>query len=82
MPDDNSLDRPQVARKAPETVATTNRINLALPFSRIETHEPSKELAELASIVATLAEIVNRLEPGDASDALRERARTLAAHLD
>jgi hypothetical protein len=62
-------------------VAPTNRINVAFPFSRIQTHEPSRELGELAAVVAELAAIVQRLSPGTDSEALREHAQALAAQL-
>jgi hypothetical protein len=54
---------------------------VALPFSKIQTHEPSQELAELAAVVADLAEIVERLAPGVDGKRLREHARRLAAWL-
>jgi hypothetical protein len=68
-------------RGAPEVVAPTNRINVALPFSRIQTHEPSRELGEVAAIVAELAVIVGELAPGDRTKAICERMRALSARL-
>jgi hypothetical protein len=62
-------------------VAPTNRINVALPFSKIQTHEPSKELAELATVVAQLAAVVEKLAPGAGAKELRERALTVVAQL-
>ena len=47
----------------------------------IQTHEPSKELGELAEIVAGIAAIVQRLAPGTDSETLHQRAQTLAAQL-
>jgi hypothetical protein len=68
-------------RSAPEVVAPTNRINVALPFSKIQIDEPSKELGELAAVVAELAAAVERVAPGEKSRRLRERAEEVVAKL-
>ena len=81
MPADDPGEQPPKRRSAPEVVAPTNRINVALPVSMIQTHEPSKELGELAEIVAGIAAIVQRLAPGTDSETLHQRAQTLAAQL-
>ena len=47
-------------KQAPGVVAPTTRVNLALPFSKITVEEPGKDLAELASIVAALAAVMER----------------------
>ena len=62
-------------------MAPTNRINVALPFSKIQTDEPSKELGELAAIVAELASVVERLAPGEPAKEVQEHARRLAARV-
>jgi hypothetical protein len=54
MTEDNPRDATRAARTAPEVVAPTNRVNVAFPFSTITLQEPSKELAELAALVADL----------------------------
>jgi hypothetical protein len=68
-------------RHAPEIVVPTNRINVAFPFSRIETHEPSKELRELAEVVAKLASLTADLTPTQERRELLQRAQTLAQKL-
>ena len=63
----------------------TNKVTVALPFSKITVEEPNKELAELAVIVAELAALVEagaaepeatqlppvRLRPGRAAPIIR-----------
>jgi hypothetical protein len=60
-------------------VAPIQRVNLALPFSTITVHEPSKEVAELSSIVAGLLTALENGSPGEAITELRQRAEALAA---
>ena len=67
------------ARSAPEVVAPTNRVNVALPFSHLHVEESSKDLAELAAVVTDLVSIVQGLTSSTEIEALRERAETLAA---
>jgi hypothetical protein len=62
-------------------VALTNRINVALPFARIEVAEPSKEVAALASIVLDLITVVEASVPDGKVRELRERAQALHAQL-
>ena len=81
MPDCDRGHEPSSTRRAPEVVAPTNKINVALPFSKILTHEPSGELGELATIVAGLASLVERLTPGTQSRKLHEHAQKLAEQL-
>jgi len=54
MVDGDSSVQPQELRSAPEVVAPTNRVNIALPFGNIHVEEASKDLAELAAITAEL----------------------------
>lgn len=68
-------------RPVPEVVAPTNRVNVALPFSSLRVEESSKDLAELAAVVADLTEIVEGLAPGPKMRRLRERARVLTNRL-
>ena len=72
-------DREKGGRSA--FVAPSNRINVALPFSKIQTQEPSHELAELAAIVAELTRAVKRLAPNAEADAINDRAQALAYRL-
>lgn len=69
-------------RQAPGVVAPTTRVNLALPFSRITVEEPGKDVAELASVVAALAAVLERTatEVPEMPE-LRKRAEALAARL-
>ncbi len=78
---DHPGEQPQRTRSAPDVVAPTNRINVALPFSKIQTLEPSKELGELAEVVAGLAAILEDVAPGKESKKLHDHAKRLAAQL-
>jgi hypothetical protein len=72
----------QVTRSRPaRVVMPTNRVNLALPFSKITIEEPAKELAELAAIVAELAAAVDVVVAEPDATQLRERAQALAVRL-
>ena len=78
----NTASRPPELRRAvPEVVAPTNRVNVALPLSKITVQEPSEELAELAAVVAALADSLAELAPGERTTKLRKSARALAARL-
>lgn len=64
---------------APRVVAPTNKVNVALPFSKITVEEPSKDFRELAAIVAALAAAMERVMTEPEVTKLRERADVLAA---
>jgi hypothetical protein len=64
---------------APRVVAPTNKVNVALPFSKITVEEPSKEFGELAAIVAALAAAMERVVTEPDVTKLRERADVIAA---
>ena len=68
-------------RQAPAVVTPTTRVNLALPFSKITVEEPGKDLAELASMVAALAAIMERTADDPFLPGLHRRAEALAARL-
>lgn len=68
-------------RDAPAVVLPTTKVNLALPFSKITVEEPGKETAELASIVAALAAVVEKTVSDPFLPELRKRAEALAARL-
>ena len=68
-------------KQAPGVVAPTTRVNLALPFSKITVEEPGKDLAELASIVAALAAVMERTVDDPFLPELHKRAEALAARL-
>jgi hypothetical protein len=67
------------ARSVPRVVAPTNKVTVALPFSKITLEEPGKEVAELAAIVAELTAIMERVAEGPELARLRDRAEALAA---
>jgi hypothetical protein len=66
---------------APAAVTPLTKVNLALPFSKITVEEPGKELAELASVVAALAAVLERTADDPFLPELRKRAEALAARL-
>ena len=79
MAEDDSGLHPIKARSAPEVVAPTNRVNVALPFGSIHIEESSKDLAELAAVVAELVSIVEGLAPGPKVKRLREQVQAVVA---
>ena len=81
MPENAQSGQPPNPRGAPGVIAPTNRINVALPFSKIQTHEPSRELGELAAVVAELAALVEAMKPDGRTKRLREHAQKLAEQL-
>ena len=68
-------------RPAPAIATPLTRVNLALPFSKITVEEPAKELAELASVVAALAAVLERTADDPFLPELRKRAEALGARL-
>jgi hypothetical protein len=66
---------------APAVVTPLTKVNLALPFSKITVEEPGKDLAELASVVAALAAVMERTVDEPFLPELRKRAEALAARL-
>jgi hypothetical protein len=75
---------PDTARRripAPAIVTPLTKVNLALPFSKITVEEPGTELAELASIAAALAAVMERTMDDPFLPELRKRAEALAARL-
>jgi hypothetical protein len=68
-------------RPAPTVVTPLTKVNLALPFSKITVEEPGKDTAELASIVAALAAVLERTADDPFLPELRKRAEALAARL-
>ena len=68
-------------RAAPAVVTPLTKVNLALPFSKITVEEPGKEIAELASVEAALAAILERTADDPFLPELRKRAEALAARL-
>ena len=68
-------------RPVPAVVTPLTKVNLALPFSKITVEEPGKDLAELASMVAALATVMERTADDPFLPELRKRAEALAARL-
>lgn len=68
------------SRQAP-VVVPTNRVNVALPFSRIAVEEPSKELRELAAIVAELVTSMDAAAAEPDLAQLRTRGEGLGARV-
>jgi len=56
----------QIERRRPPVVIPTNKVTVALPFSKITIEEPGRELAELTAIVAELAALYNAAHRGRA----------------
>ncbi len=69
------------SRGAPEVVAPSSRVNVAFPFSQIKVEEPSRELAELASLVFELVGTMAEWVPEDHLEELSARARALRDRL-
>ena len=69
------------ARPVPTVVTPLTKVNLALPFSKITIEEPGKDTAELASIVAAMAAVMERTLDEPFLPELRKRAEALAARL-
>jgi hypothetical protein len=63
--------------ESPRVVAPSSRVNVAFPFSQIKLEEPSKELAELASLVYDLVGAMAEWVPEDRLEELRARAQVL-----
>ncbi len=80
-PDSENAALARRTTQAPAVVTPTTRVNLALPFSKITVEEPGKDLAELASIVAALAAVMERTVDDPFLPELRKRAEAFAARL-
>ena len=74
-------DVPRRARPVPTVVTPLTKVNLALPFSKISVEEPGRDTAELASIVAAMAAVMERTVDEPFLPELRKRAEALAARL-
>ena len=79
----NRQTTPTARQKAPAPAIVTplTKVNLALPFSKITVEEPGKDIAELASIVAALAAVIERTADDPFLPELRKRAEALATRL-
>ena len=79
MAEKRSADGAAHPSAAPRMIAPTNKVNVALPFSKITVEEPGKDFRELAAIVAALAAAMERVMTEPEMTQLRERADVLAA---
>ena len=68
-------------KRAPEKVTSTTHVNVALPFAKLEVHEPSEHLLALTNIVQDLVALVARTTPGAEAEALVSRAEALVDKL-
>jgi hypothetical protein len=81
MADRPSTDTARRARPVPAVVTPLTKVNLALPFSKITVEEPDGATAELASIVAALAAVMERTSDDPFLPELCKRAQALAGRL-
>lgn len=81
MPIESTSTRGTKPRTAPEVVSPSSRVNVALPFSTIHIEESSKDLAELAAVVAELASSVEGLSNDPRVKTLVAQAQAVAARL-
>ena len=68
-------------KTAPERVTSTTHVNVALPFAKLEVHEPSEHLLALTTLVQDLADLLARTTPGPDAEDLVSRAEALVARL-
>jgi hypothetical protein len=68
-------------RPGPQVSAPSNRVNVAFPFSQIKVEEPSRELADLATLVVDLLRELSEWVPEERLGELRERAERVAQRL-
>jgi len=66
---------------APEKVTSTTHVNVALPFAKLEVHEPSEHLVALTNLVQDLVALYARTTPGPEAEALALRADALVDKL-
>ena len=81
MAEEESTTVARRRRPAPAIVTPLTKVNLALPFSKITVEEPGRDTAELASVVAALAAVMERIVDDPFLPELRKRAEALAARL-
>jgi hypothetical protein len=68
-------------RPGPESVTGNTRVNLALPFSKIEVQEPSNELIELVALLSELVGALTDWVPEETLHDIRTRTEALRARL-
>ena len=72
---------PAPEKAAPERVTSTTHVTVALPFAKLEVHEPSEHLLALTTLVRDLAALLARTAPGPDAEDLVSRAAALAAKI-
>ena len=72
---------PALEKAAPERVTSTTHVNVALPFAKLEVHEPSEHLLAPTTLVQDLAALLARMAPGPDAEDLVSRAAALAAKI-
>jgi hypothetical protein len=65
----------------PEVVAPSHKVTVAFPFSQIRFEEPTRELAELSSLVLDLIAAMAEWVPEDRLEELRARAQAVRDRL-
>jgi hypothetical protein len=78
---DNAHADSAARSRRPAIVVPTNKVTVALPFSKITLAEPNQELAEMATIVAELAALVEADATEPEATQLCLRAQALATRL-
>ena len=68
-------------KTAPERVTSTTHVNVALPFAKLEVHEPSEHLLALTTLVQDLSGLLARTTPSPEAEDLLRRAEELAAKI-
>ena len=68
-------------KSAPERVTSTTHVNVALPFAKLEVHQPSEHLLALTTLVQDLAGLLARTTPSPEAEDLLRRAEGLAAKI-
>lgn len=72
-------EEPASPAQRPSVVAPSTRVNVALPFSKFELREMSRESVELVALVADLIAALEVVTPSEKLAGLRERADALVA---
>jgi hypothetical protein len=72
----------KVSGSAPEKVTSTNHVNVALPFSKLEVREPGDQMITLAILVRDLARLLAQAAtPAPEADEILNRAEKLVASM-
>ena len=80
-PEATAPEKAAPEKAAPERVTSTTHVNVALPFAKLEVHEPSEHLLALTTLVQDLAGMLARTRPSPEAEDLLRRAEELAAKI-